>query len=82
MNISLMDHTLHLVLHGTLHLCGHDHIDDAEAAVMEGLEIDLLARQGIANPYPPTDPLTEPPTEAPTEAMTGPLTSVTDGGAS
>ncbi|MCE2516436.1 MAG: rRNA maturation RNase YbeY [Alphaproteobacteria bacterium] len=55
MNIPLADHTLHLVLHGTLHLCGHDHIEEAEAEVMEGLEIDILARHGLTNPYQLTD---------------------------
>lgn len=51
MGISTQDHTLHLLLHGVLHLSGHDHIDDDEAAVMEGLEIAILADHGIANPY-------------------------------
>ena len=51
MGISLTDHCLHLLLHGVLHLSGHDHIDDDEAAVMEGLEIQILGQFGIANPY-------------------------------
>ena len=51
MGISLADHCLHLLLHGVLHLSGHDHIDDDEAAVMEGLEIQILGQFGIANPY-------------------------------
>jgi len=45
------DHTLHLVIHGLLHLLGHDHEDDAGAAVMEALEIKLLNSFGIQNPY-------------------------------
>ena len=45
------DHATHLVVHGFLHLLGHDHDDDAEAARMEGLETRILAELGIADPY-------------------------------
>ncbi len=44
-------HWAHMVVHGTLHLLGYDHIIDAEAEEMEGLEIALLADLGYANPY-------------------------------
>ena len=44
-------HWAHMVIHGTLHLLGYDHIIDAEAEAMEGLEIALLAGLGYANPY-------------------------------
>ncbi len=47
----LSDHYAHMVIHGTLHLLGHDHIDDADAERMEHLERRILARLGIADPY-------------------------------
>ncbi|HEX4534461.1 MAG TPA: rRNA maturation RNase YbeY [Rhizomicrobium sp.] len=48
---SLADHLSHLVIHGTLHLLGHDHEAAREAAKMESLEASLLAKIGIADPY-------------------------------
>ncbi|MGF6712097.1 putative rRNA maturation factor [Luteibacter sp. W1I16] len=45
------DHWAHLTVHGTLHLLGYDHIDEAEAEAMEGLETRVLAGLGIADPY-------------------------------
>jgi probable rRNA maturation factor len=44
-------HLRHLVVHGVLHLMGWDHATDAAAAEMEGLETELLAGMGIADPY-------------------------------
>ena len=44
-------HLAHLVVHGTLHLLGHDHETDGEAALMEGTEALALARLGVADPY-------------------------------
>ena len=44
-------HASHLVVHGTLHLLGHDHGDDRQAADMEAREVRALARLGIASPY-------------------------------
>jgi probable rRNA maturation factor len=44
-------HASHLLVHGTLHLLGYDHHDDAEAADMEAREVRALARLGIADPY-------------------------------
>jgi probable rRNA maturation factor len=45
------DHLTHLLVHGFLHLFGYDHLTDEEAAVMEGLEIRVLAELGLENPY-------------------------------
>lgn len=47
----LRDHYAHMVIHGTLHLLGHDHIDEHEAEQMEALETTLLAALDIADPY-------------------------------
>lgn len=47
---TLNDHFSHLVVHGTLHLLGYDHIDDGDAVIMERLETDVLARLGVADP--------------------------------
>ncbi len=44
-------HVLHLLVHGLLHLLGHDHERDAEAERMEALETVILARLGVPDPY-------------------------------
>ena len=49
--IPLDQHAAHLMVHGTLHLLGYDHMDDKGAADMEAREVRALARMGIANPY-------------------------------
>jgi len=48
---ALADHFRHLVIHGFLHLLGHDHIEDAQAEAMEAVEVRALARLGVADPY-------------------------------
>jgi len=51
-SIPLDHHAAHLIIHGLLHLAGHDHVhSDAEAEAMEALEIRALAKMGIADPY-------------------------------
>lgn len=50
--IALEDHAAHLIVHGLLHLAGHDHVDsDEQAEAMEALEIAALAKLDIADPY-------------------------------
>ena len=44
-------HYAHLVTHGILHLCGYDHETESDAEQMEKLEISLLQKHGISNPY-------------------------------
>lgn len=53
--IAIADHAAHLLVHGLLHLAGHDHADDAAADSMEALEIKALASMGIADPYGPNE---------------------------
>ena len=49
--IPLKDHVTHLVIHGILHLLGYDHVREADASLMEGLEVRILATMGISDPY-------------------------------
>lgn len=47
----MAEHVTHLVVHGLLHCLGYDHVDEADAAVMEGLEVRILASLGLSDPY-------------------------------
>ena len=49
--IATEDHAAHLIVHGTLHLLGYDHIDDRDADHMEAIERDAMADLGLADPY-------------------------------
>jgi probable rRNA maturation factor len=49
--IDLFAHWAHLVIHGTLHLLGYNHINDSEAIIMEKLETKILAQFGYSSPY-------------------------------
>jgi probable rRNA maturation factor len=48
---TINDHWAHLIVHGCLHLLGYDHIEDDEAELMESLEIKILQKLDINNPY-------------------------------
>ena len=50
-NKSLTEHWAHMLIHGTLHLLGYDHIDPREAVEMESLETELLNQLGFSDPY-------------------------------
>ncbi len=49
--VSVTAHATHLIVHGTLHLLGFDHMDDLEAESMEALERAAMADLGFADPY-------------------------------
>jgi probable rRNA maturation factor len=49
--ISVQDHATHLIVHGTLHLLGYDHIGDEEAGIMETLEQTIMTSLGLHDPY-------------------------------
>ena len=48
---ALEDHWAHMLVHGTLHLLGYDHVTDEQALEMEQLEVRVLAAGGVGNPY-------------------------------
>lgn len=48
---AVQDHVLHLIVHGTLHLLGHDHLAAGEAMAMERAEARILRRLGVPNPW-------------------------------
>ena len=47
----LMAHWAHMIVHGSLHLLGYDHIEDDEAEEMESLETEIMQGLGFADPY-------------------------------
>ena len=47
----LADHVTHLIVHACLHLLGYDHIRDLDATLMEQLEVEILGKLGLADPY-------------------------------
>lgn len=50
-NKPLMAHWAHMVVHGSLHLLGYDHIEDDEAEEMESLETEIMLDMGFEDPY-------------------------------
>ena len=50
-NISFIDHLVHLIVHGVLHLCGYNHISDSDEKIMISYEKLILAKVGIRDPY-------------------------------
>lgn len=49
--IPLIEHWAHILIHGSLHVLGYDHQNDADAEIMEGLETSILQQLGYKNPY-------------------------------
>ena len=50
-NKPMIDHVTHLIVHGTLHLLGYDHVRDLDATRMEALEVEILGNLGVPDPY-------------------------------
>ena len=49
-------HVTHLLVHGVLHLLGYDHVEDEDAALMERIEVEILAALGVPDPYAEGNP--------------------------
>jgi probable rRNA maturation factor len=54
-NKSFDAHVLHLLVHGTMHLLGFDHVREKDAHLMESIETEILGKMGIADPYSEDD---------------------------
>ena len=50
-NKPVPDHVTHLIVHGILHLLGYDHMTELDAALMERMEVEILATLGLPDPY-------------------------------
>jgi len=50
-NKTFEHHLIHMAIHGTLHLLGYDHVEPMDAQKMESLEIKILEKMQINNPY-------------------------------
>ena len=50
-NISFVDHMIHIIIHGILHLCGYEHIENQDEIIMINYEKLILERVGIKDPY-------------------------------
>ncbi len=49
--LPMTDHSAHLIVHATLHLLGYDHVRDGDASLMEQLEVEILGKLGVPDPY-------------------------------
>lgn len=49
--IPVTDHVVHLIVHGTLHLLGYDHVREGDGDLMEATEIAILGKHGVPDPY-------------------------------
>ncbi len=49
--VPVADHVTHLIVHAVLHLLGYDHVRDGDAALMERLEVEILGKMGLPDPY-------------------------------
>lgn len=69
---TLEAHWAHMLVHGTLHLLGYDHIEPAEAEAMESLETRIMTRLNYPPPYAEPAPNTEPPLAEPQQDRSTP----------
>ncbi|MCU7611163.1 rRNA maturation RNase YbeY [Anaplasma capra] len=55
MDVDIRAHFTHMLVHGMLHIMGYDHETSTEATIMQSLEIGLLKKLGVNNPYVPRE---------------------------